>query len=104
MNVTSIFMAMIQLFLILIVGWAGQKSRVLPESAQTVLTKLVVYITTPCTILYSVLSNDNLPGVGTLAELLILSTLCHLLAAAIAWGRCGCCGCPRGAGAPICAC
>lgn len=86
MNVTSIFMAMIQLFLILIVGWAGQKSRVLPESAQTVLTKLVVYITTPCTILYSVLSNDNLPGVGTLAELLILSTLCHLLAAAIAWG------------------
>ena len=61
MNVTSIFMAMIQLFLILIVGWVGQKSRVFPDSAQAVLTKLVVYITTPCTILYSVLSNDNLP-------------------------------------------
>ena len=64
MNVTSIFMAMIQLFLILIVGWAAQKCRVLPESAQAVLTKLVIYITTPCTILYSVLSNDDLPGWG----------------------------------------
>ena len=72
----SIFMAMIQLFLILIVGWVGQKCRVFPDGAQAVITKLVLYIATPCTILYSVLNNDNLPGVGTLVELLLISTAC----------------------------
>lgn len=84
MNVTSIFMAMIQLFLILIVGWAAQKCRVLPESAQAVLTKLVIYITTPCTILYSVLSNDDLPGLGVMAELLAVSLLCYVVMGALA--------------------
>lgn len=76
---TSIFMAMIQLFLILIVGWVAQKCRVFPDSAQAVITKLVLYITTPCTILYSVLNNDNLPGVGTLVELLLISTACYVV-------------------------
>ena len=74
----SIFMAMIQLFLILIVGWVGQKCRVFPDGAQAVITKLVLYIATPCTILYSVLNNDNLPGVGTLVELLLISTACYV--------------------------
>lgn len=83
MNVTSIFMAMIQLFLILIVGWVGHKCRVFPDSAQTVLTKLVVYITTPCTILYSVLDNDNLPGLGTLLELLGVSVACYVVVGAL---------------------
>ena len=74
----SIFMAMIQLFLILIVGWVGQKCRVFPDSAQAVITKLVLYIATPCTILYSVLHTVNLPGVGTLVELLLISTACYV--------------------------
>lgn len=55
---------MIQLFLILIVGWVGHKTKVFPAETQTALTKLVVYITTPCTILYSVLNNSSLPGIG----------------------------------------
>lgn len=71
-------MAMIQLFLILIVGWVGQKCRVFPDSTQAVITKLVLYIATPCTILYSVLNNNNLPGVGTLVELLLISTACYV--------------------------
>lgn len=75
---TSIFMAMIQLFLILIVGWVAQKCKMFPDSAQAVITKLVIYITTPCTILYSVLNNSNLPGLGTLVELLLISTACYL--------------------------
>lgn len=80
---TSIFMAMIQLFLILIVGWVGQKSGIFPDNAQVVITKLVVYITTPCTVLYSVLSNDNLPGLGTVVELLLISVASYLVVGAL---------------------
>lgn len=75
---TSIFMAMIQLFLILIVGWVAQKCRLFPEGAQAAITKLVLYIATPCTILYSVLNNNNLPGVGVMVELLLVSTACYV--------------------------
>lgn len=75
---------MIQLFLILIVGWVGHKTRILPDETQSVLTKLVVYITTPCTILYSVLNNSNLPGIGTMAELLLISTACYIAVALLA--------------------
>ena len=83
MNLSSIFAAMIQLFLILIVGWVGHKTKVFPAETQAALTKLVVYITTPCTILYSVLNNSNLPGVGVMVELLLMSTACYFVVAAL---------------------
>lgn len=85
MNLSSIFLTMLQLFLIMLVGWVGHKSRVFPEATQSVLTKLVVYITTPCTILYSVLNNDNLPGVGTLVQLILISTGCYVLVALLSF-------------------
>ncbi len=83
MNLSSIFSAMIQLFLILIVGWVGHKTKVFPAETQTALTKLVVYITTPCTILYSVLNNSSLPGIGVMVELLLVSSACYIAVAAL---------------------
>lgn len=83
MNLSSIFSAMIQLFLILIVGWVGHKTKVFPAETQTALTKLVVYITTPCTILYSVLNNSSLPGIGVMVELLLISSTCYIAVAAL---------------------
>lgn len=74
---------MIQLFLILIVGWVGHKTKVFPAETQTALTKLVVYITTPCTILYSVLNNSSLPGIGVMVELLLISSACYIAVAAL---------------------
>ena len=74
---------MIQLFLILIVGWVGHKTKVFPAETQTALTKLVVYITTPCTILYSVLNNSSLPGIGVMVELLLVSSACYIAVAAL---------------------
>lgn len=74
---------MIQLFLILIVGWVGHKTKVFPAETQTALTKLVVYITTPCTILYSVLNNSSLPGIGVMVELLLISSTCYIAVAAL---------------------
>ena len=83
MNLSSIFLTMLQLFLIMLVGWVGHKSGILPEPTQNALTKLVVYITTPCTILYSVLSNDNLPSAGALVQMILISTACYVLVGAL---------------------
>ncbi len=85
MNLSSIFLTMLQLFLIMLVGWVGHKSKVLPEATQSALTKLVVYITTPCTILYSVLSNDNLPSAGTMVQMILISTGCYVLVALLSF-------------------
>lgn len=85
MNLASIFLTMLQLFLIMLVGWAGHKSGILPEATQGALTKLVLYITTPCTILNSVLCNDNLPSAGVLVELLLVSLLCYAVAGVLSF-------------------
>lgn len=77
-------MAMVKLFLVLIVGFVCHKGKVFPDSAQTVLTRVVLYATTPCTILYSVLSNDNLPNIGTIALLLLASLVCYAVTALVA--------------------
>ena len=45
MNLSSIFSAMIQLFLILIVGWVGHKTKVFPAETQTALTMLPSILT-----------------------------------------------------------
>lgn len=85
MNLASIFLTMLQLFLLMLVGWVGHKSGILPEATQGALTKLVLYITTPCTILYSVLCNDNLPTAGVLVELLLVSLICYTVAAVLSF-------------------
>ena len=80
---------MAKLFLLLIVGFAARRLRAVPEEAQTVLTKLIVNITMPAMVLNSVLSNDNLPGPGTILELLGVSLVFYgvsiLLAFALVW-------------------
>lgn len=77
-------MAMIKLFLILIVGYCCHKWRVLPEGAQTALTRLVLYVTTPCTIVYSVLASARLPGPAAIALILGAALICYALAGLLA--------------------
>lgn len=73
MSFASVFLTMAKLFLLLIVGFAAQKLRAVPEESQAVLTKLIVNVTMPAMILSSVLANDDLPGLGTILELLGVS-------------------------------
>lgn len=77
-------MAMVKLFLILIVGFCCQKWRVLPEGAQAALTRLVLYVTTPCTIVYSVLASEHLPGPGAIALIFGTALVCYGLAGLLA--------------------
>lgn len=78
-------MAMIKLFLILVVGYVCHKVRLFPEQTQTVLTRVVLYVTTPCTILYSVLGSTDLPDAGTIAMLLVVSVVCYAVVGVFAW-------------------
>lgn len=77
-------MAMIKLFLILIVGFCCHKWGIFPEGTQTVLTKVVIYVATPCTILYSVLANEDLPDAAAIAFILLVSVGCYAVLIALA--------------------
>ncbi|HHT17708.1 MAG TPA: AEC family transporter [Papillibacter sp.] len=58
MNISSVFSQMAVLFLVLIVGFITGKLRVLPDGADKILSKLVIHVAMPFTILNSVLSVD----------------------------------------------
>lgn len=77
---------MAKLFLLLIVGFAARRLRVIPEESQTVLTKLIVNITLPAMILNSVLANDDLPGPGTILELFGVSLAFYAVSILLAFG------------------
>ncbi len=79
MDMTSIFMAMAKLFLILLVGYFCQKCGVFPQGSQAVLTRVVLYISSPCTILNSVLSSDELPDAPTMGVILAISLSCYVI-------------------------
>lgn len=70
MDTSQIFSQMIILFAILAMGYAAAKLGVLTEESNRHLTNLVLYVTNPCTILYSVLSAD---AALRISELLLLT-------------------------------
>lgn len=77
MSFFSMFAAMIKLLVILLVGYCCHRWKVFPEGTQGALTRLVLYVTAPCTIVYGVLTNDNLPHWTEVLRLLGLSFLCY---------------------------
>lgn len=70
MNTSQIFSQMTILFAILAVGFVAAKVKLLNAESNRHLTNLVLYVTNPCTILYSVLSADS---ALTRSELLLLT-------------------------------
>jgi len=58
MNIASVFSQMAVLFLALVVGYVTGRLKVLPDGADKTLSKLVIHVTMPCTILNSVLAAD----------------------------------------------
>lgn len=70
MDTSQIFSQMIILFAIIAIGFAAAKTRILTAESNRHLANLVLYITNPCTILYSVLSGE---ASLTISELLLLT-------------------------------
>ncbi len=66
------------LFLLVIVGWVAAKLKLITPELKGGLTKIVLYITTPASILDSVLTSDSLPDVQEIFYILIVSFLFYV--------------------------
>lgn len=56
MDVTALLSQMAVLFLVLAIGYVSGKSRLLPEEAGKILSRLVIHVAMPCTVLSSILA------------------------------------------------
>lgn len=79
MNFLSVFMKMMELFFILIIGYAAARLDVLNREGKAHLSKLILNITMPCTILSSVMMADSLPGTEKILRLLAVAFLTYVV-------------------------
>lgn len=89
MSIQAMFMAMLELLTVLMIGYCCHRWRVFPQETQTVLTRVVLFVTAPCSIVYSALINENIPGAMMVLRLLGLGFLCYgvlmLLSLGLTW-------------------
>lgn len=79
MNFISVLNKMIELFLIIIVGFAACKAGVFDKDSRARVSKLVLNVTLPCTILASVMMQDNLPNRGQILMLMFVAMSSYLV-------------------------
>lgn len=79
MNFTSVFIKMIELFLIIMIGYIANKTKVFGRDARASLSKLVINIALPGTILSSVLGQDNLPEASQILSLILIAVLSYVI-------------------------
>ncbi len=84
MDISQIFSQMILLFALITLGYLAAKTGVLSGEARRPMTNLVLYITNPCTILYSVLSGEARLSRGELLLLTAIALIFYLLLMALA--------------------
>jgi hypothetical protein len=77
MNFLSVFAKMVELFLIIILGYIATKIGVMNRTVKASLSKIILNISMPCTILASVMMADSLPGVSQILRLLAVSFLTY---------------------------
>jgi len=79
MDMRVILSQMAVLFILIAVGFIGGKAKLLNVDAGKILSKIIINITVPCTILSSVLSGDVNTTAGETAVFLLISFLAYLL-------------------------
>ena len=85
MSISTIFMAMAKLFIILVIGYICEKAGIFPKETQNVLNKIVIYLGNPCIILYSVLASSSLPEPAVTLRILAAAVLAYAMMTALAW-------------------
>ncbi len=85
MNFGSVFFKMIELFIVIIIGYIACKCNVLNKDARIKLSRIVLYITLPATILSSVLNQEQLPNAGQIFSLLVVAALSYVILFAAAF-------------------
>ena len=75
MDFVSVLVKMIELFLIIIIGYGAYKVKYIDGGVKVALTKLILNITMPCTILASVMTATELPEASMIIKLLFIATI-----------------------------
>ena len=73
MNFLPIFEKMVELFLIIIIGYIGNKCQVFGSKAKQYMSKLILNITLPATILSAEMNSDRIPSHSELASILVVA-------------------------------
>ena len=79
MNFISVLEKMIELFLIIIVGYGAYKIKFIDGGVKIALTKLILNITMPCTIMASVMTAEELPDAAMILKLLLIATVEYVI-------------------------
>lgn len=79
MDISSLLSQMAILFLVLVIGYAAGKSKLLPEDAGKILSKLVIHVAMPCTVLSSVLAVELTMSRRDAAVFFALTSLSFLI-------------------------
>jgi len=83
MDLHVIINQMVVLFLIMGIGFVIGKVKILTPEGNKLLTKVVLFVTLPCTILNSVLNSEMDISVGDTVYFLLLSFLAYIIAFAV---------------------
>ena len=73
MDFLPIFMKMVELFIVIIIGYAATVAGVINRQIKSALSKIILYISMPCTIIASVATTETFPSGEQLARLLIVA-------------------------------
>lgn len=79
MNFISVLYKMIELFLIIIIGFVSCKAGIFDKVSRMRVSKLVLNVTLPCTILASVMMQDNLPNVSQILTLMLVAMSSYIV-------------------------
>jgi len=79
MDFLPIFIKMIELFLIIIIGFVTTKLHIINETIKTSLSKVILTIALPCTILASVMTTENMPSTSEIFIALLLGFISYFI-------------------------
>ena len=79
MSFFPIFTKMVELFLILIIGYIAAKAGIINKDVKQAISKLILYVTMPCTILSSVINSTTLPGTSEIIYVLGIAFLSYVI-------------------------
>lgn len=77
MDFLPIFKKMMELFIIIIIGYVTHRLNILTTEVKKALSKVVLYVTLPGTILSSVMNAETLPSLGQIGRILIFAFLSY---------------------------
>ena len=86
MDFIPVFIKMSELFLIIIIGYIAAKVKILGPNVKAALSKVIINISMPCTILSSVMNSENLPSRSEIAFILLIAFSTYIVLFLLAKG------------------